>query len=424
MVNQHGPMVFLAYAPENQDAVEALARRLYGDARLSIWFGPWHKIPGLPFQEQMEQALLSAQVCAIFIGGGAEQITGWQNEQMRVAIQTRLKTVPGYRILPVLLPGVSQADRGDLPPFLGRYEMIDFPSLDDEYAFKRLLAGILGIPPIQVEGYLELALRGVQLEPPRGGFEHGHALVIGVASYPQVSRLPESVLNDARALCKQLTDPAMCGYQLMNVASLIDEAATAAAIRAALFDLSRRTGPDDTAVVLFSGHGMRETHGDDPRSYILPYDTDLADLSGTAISGDEMTNLIHAIGAGRLLVLLDCCHSAGVGQPKGMLDISPGLSDTYYERLRQGVGRVVIASSRADEFSWTLPGMTNSLFTHYLLEALRGEAPTLGDGYVRVFDLFRHVADRVPARATQHPVLKVSAMEQDFVIALAPMARH
>jgi hypothetical protein len=62
--------------------------------------------------------------------------------------------------------------------------------------------------------------------------------------------------------------------------------------------------------------------------------------------------------------------------------------------------------------------MRNSLFTHYLLEALRGQGKTLGDGYVRVFDVFRHVADRVPTRAEQHPIFKATAMEEDFPIAL------
>ena len=62
--------------------------------------------------------------------------------------------------------------------------------------------------------------------------------------------------------------------------------------------------------------------------------------------------------------------------------------------------------------------MKNSLFTHYLLEALRGQGRTLGDGYVRVFDLFRYVADHVPAKANQHPIFKTTAMEEDFPVAL------
>ena len=139
-----------------------------------------------------------------------------------------------------------------------------------------------------------------------------------------------------------------------------------------------------------------------------------------AISGDEMTKMLRQVQAGCLLVLFDSCHSGGAGDPKGHLpQTRPGLSEDYYQALAQGVGRVVIASSRPDELSWALQGMKNSLFTHYLLEALRGQGRTLGDGYVRVFDLFRHVANRVPARADQHPIFKATAMEEDFPIALA-----
>ncbi len=55
---------------------------------------------------------------------------------------------------------------------------------------------------------------------------------------------------------------------------------------------------------------------------------------------------------------------------------------------------------------------------HYLLQALRGQCHTLGDGYVRVFDVFRYVADHVPTLASQHPIFKATAMEEDFAIAL------
>jgi hypothetical protein len=54
----HNPHhVFPSYGEENRGFVEVLARRLQGDVRLSFWFGPWHSLPGKPFQEQMEEAL-------------------------------------------------------------------------------------------------------------------------------------------------------------------------------------------------------------------------------------------------------------------------------------------------------------------------------------------------------------------------------
>lgn len=436
---QQANHVFLSYSQENRDFVEALALRLRNDARLSFWFAPWHSIPGEPLQEQIEEALEDAQACAIFIGG-EEKLKGWQNEEMRVAIQTRVEDDSSYRIIPVFVLGATRPKKRELPRFLRRYFRpgleIEFRRLDDDRAFKRLLAGILRLPPIEVEGYLQASMqKGQLLPPPSGGFEQGHALVIGIANYPKVRPLPETVLNDARDLRTLLTDKDICGYPSAHVVQLLDGQATANGIRTALTDLAARTTPDDTVVIFFSGHGAYNPSGGDSGQYIIPYDCDAKDLPGTAITGDEMTGRLRKIKAGRLLVLFDCCHSGGAGDPKGLMQqMKSGLSEEYYQALAQGKGRIVIASSRPDELSWALPGMQNSLFTHYLLEAWRGKGPTLGDGYVRAFDLFRYLADHVTEQlanyvaqypthpvlkqATQHPIFKAT-MEADFPIAFA-----
>jgi hypothetical protein len=81
---------------------------------------------------------------------------------------------------------------------------------------------------------------------------------------------------------------------------------------------------------------------------------------------------------------------------------------------------VVIASSGAEEYSYVFPGMQNSLFTHYLLEALRGQGPQRGDGLIRVFDLFDHISENVPNRQPrQHPLFKTSDLHHNFAVALS-----
>ena len=60
-----------------------------------------------------------------------------------------------------------------------------------------------------------------------------------------------------------------------------------------------------------------------------------------------------------------------------------GLDLKTYGVLAEGKGRVLLASSRANEVSLILPGKKNSLFTHYLLDALKGAAgprATAGSG--------------------------------------------
>jgi hypothetical protein len=136
---------------------------------------------------------------------------------------------------------------------------------------------------------------------------------------------------------------------------------------------------------------------------------------------------LAAIPAKRLVVLLDACHAAGAAHLKtgnASATFKSGLDDKTYEALGRGAGRVVIASSRGDEVSCVLPGMKNSLFTAYLLEALGGAAASEDEDFVRVLDVFHHVSENVPVRATQHPVLKAQDVENNFAIALSPRSKR
>src|SRR5947199_10867495 len=76
-------------------------------------------------------------------------------------------------------------------------------------------------------------------------FTHGRALVVGVANYPKVRKLPETVLNDARDVAALLRSPDLCGYPTGNVDTLLDGQATADDIRVGFRRLAQVAGPDD-----------------------------------------------------------------------------------------------------------------------------------------------------------------------------------
>ena len=256
-----------------------------------------------------------------------------------------------------------------------------------------------------------------------GGFATGHAIVIGVANYRNVLGLPEAVLNDARDVASVLKSNAYCGYEPSNVHLLLDGDATLERIRRALATVATTSGPDDTIVIFFSGHGARLGNPVDPESALLPVECDGQTLGATSLPEAEFSSALRGFSAKRLLVLIDACHSGGAGsfkaQRAGELRAF-GYSEKSLGRLAQGIGRVLIASSRASEVSWVLPNARNSVFTSHLLEALRGQARTSGDGVIRVFEIFNHVAEMVkregPGR--QHPVFKASDLEDNFPVAL------
>lgn len=254
------------------------------------------------------------------------------------------------------------------------------------------------------------------------GMDNAHALVIGIANYQHISALPATVLNDAQEVYNLLIDPSMCGYQPEHVTLLRDQDATQAAIRQALASLSARANSDSTVFFYISSHGGRVESGPAAGEYLLPVDTDYSSsesVARTAIAGAEFTEALRAIPARKVLVAFDCCHSGGIGQPKDALApaIKAGFSDSYYEQLKTGKGRVILASSRDDEYSWVLPGAPNSLFTQQLLAGLRGGIAS-EDGLIRIFEIFEYIQPRITAaQQNQHPIFK-GELEENFPVAL------
>ena len=235
-------------------------------------------------------------------------------------------------------------------------------------------------------------------------FTQGYAVVIGVGA-----DLPVTV-TDADAIADLLQDPARCAYPPEHVKSLIAGQARREHVFSALDWLAQTAGPEATAVVYFSGHGM-ET----PNYYLMPFGYDVTDLTGTAIAGEEFTACLRAIQAKKLLVVLDCCHAGGQAEAKGQVK-SP-LPPSVIEQLGSSSGRVVLASSRKDEVSWT--GQPYSVFTAALLEGLAGYGAFEQDGYARVLDLTLWAGRKVPERTgdKQHPIVKVSNLADNFAVA-------
>lgn len=249
-------------------------------------------------------------------------------------------------------------------------------------------------------------------------FEAGYALTIGIGAYKHLSHLTKSP-TDAQDIADLLVQ--QCGYPPAQVAALTDAQATKAAINAKLEWLARRATQDDTVVIFFSGHGAQRLGGFDPGEYLCPVEADSYNLRASAISSEEFSTALHALKARKVVVFFDACHSGGVGDIKeAEYQMRAGLSPQQYERLAAGEGRVIVASCKPDEVSWELKDMRNGLFTHYLLEGLRGAAADAA-GEVSIIDLYQYAAKKVKAHGqklgvTQTPWIK--AATADFVVAI------
>jgi hypothetical protein len=261
----------------------------------------------------------------------------------------------------------------------------------------------------------------------KNSFNGGRALLIGIGqAYPGRLQLPALVRADAEGLASILTNQDLCGYPAENVQLLLDEAATRDRILDGLHTLARSAAPSDTVVIFFSGHGGHWSDGGEAKTYLCPVDYDGNDSEGTGIEADELSSLINAIPAGRVVIILDACHSDGAVHLKTnveQLKVPFGFRAPALDKLAAGAGRVVISSCRENETSITYSAKGHSLFTYFLLEGLRGNAPgnARNDGLVRVFDVFEYVSLQVPNNPVrghiQHPVIKMHA-EDNFPLAL------
>jgi Caspase domain len=263
-------------------------------------------------------------------------------------------------------------------------------------------------------------------------FNQGYALLVGVGQCTDATLSLPVTVQDMQALRQILVNPALCAYpdNDQHIQLLHDQSATKAGILDSLTQLRDRVAadPEATVIVYYSGHGWLEQSTD--CYYLIPHDFDRYEWRDTALSASDFNQALQNIKAKRLLVILDCCHAAGIGTakdviaplqlPKGVVPIADpkGVLDA----LSQGEGRVVFTSCRGDEQSWIRQDNTLSVYTHHLIEALQGAASQAGATEVTVFDLANHLGQAVPATATvmgkqQNPRVEMRDTER-FAIAL------
>lgn len=242
-------------------------------------------------------------------------------------------------------------------------------------------------------------------------FISGHALIIGVGG----ADIPNTV-DDAKGLADILIDPDRCAYPPDQVQLLTSQSANRNGILGALDKLAQTSDENSTIIIYFSGHGCRAISSIGEAYFLIPYGYDISRLKQTAISGCEFSAKLRALKAKKFLLLLDCCHAGGVDEAKELEIAKAPVPPEALEMLNEGSGRVIIASSQADELSYA--GKPYSAFTLALIESLCGLGVAKKDGYVRAADLAMHAREVVPGRTSnkQHPILHFEQAD-NFAIA-------
>ena len=216
------------------------------------------------------------------------------------------------------------------------------------------------------------------------------ALLVGASTFPEdPHNLPalKGPPHDVRMLEDALTHPQVGLHQRGNVTSLLNY--TRAEILDRVEGFFADAGKDDQLILYYSGHGRQDGRGN---LYLAARDTRTDRLISSAISDETINAMIDGSAAGRVVLVLDCCHS---GSFKG-LDLPETL---------KGTGRFLLTSCRSRELAVDAgEGDGPSAFTKCLVEALlSGEVDSNRDGFVSLNEVYDYVLPRLKAASKQIP---------------------
>ncbi|MGZ9166362.1 MAG: caspase, EACC1-associated type [Anaerolineales bacterium] len=239
-----------------------------------------------------------------------------------------------------------------------------------------------------------------------------YALIIGNTEYtdPGLAQLTAPG-KDAADFGQVLDSPQIAAFD--DVTTLINEQASKVSEAIDYFFSVKK--PDDLLVLYFSGHGVRDEYGS---LYLAVKNTNRARLRSTAIKSDFIREAMDQSRSRRQILILDCCNSGAFAQgTKAELGGSVGTA-TAFEGT--GYGRVVLTASDSTQFAWegdkVIGETDNSLFTHFLVKGLEGDADRDGDGKITIDELYDYAYEQIVTVTPKQTPGKWSYKQQGEII--------
>lgn len=234
------------------------------------------------------------------------------------------------------------------------------------------------------------------------------ALLVGIDHYDDKLNYPQLdvCMNDIKATRDQL----IAGGVDPDRIHLLTEDATGRPTRAriltALQTIANAADEKDLLFFYFSGHG--DEHGGE--SYLITCDSHKSVLADTAVPITRVKEIMEQASAQAKVIVLDACHVGARLGKKGV----PAMSTEFLRRVfEEAEGLAILSSCKQEEFSYPWPERELSVFTHFLLEALEGQADRDRKGFVTVQDVHRHVTNGVKLWASKNNVSQTPTLKYE-----------
>jgi len=232
-----------------------------------------------------------------------------------------------------------------------------------------------------------------------------YVLSIGINDYLKDRKLNVAV-KDAEGIAKVFNSKSKATYRDVKTKLLINQDATKQGILDGFNWLQKNMQAQDVAVIFYAGHGLNKKGN----FFLCPIDTNFTNPEKTAIADDEIKKRLTEM-PGRILVMLDACHSGATGVRVDRL--ARDLSD-------DDCGVVVMCAATGREEAGEDKMLGHGYFAHAVIQGLSDKMNTSKkDGQVYLHHLDSYVYEKVVelSRDEQHPVVGRPTSVRTFALA-------
>ena len=251
-----------------------------------------------------------------------------------------------------------------------------------------------------------------------------HALLIGVSRFddPKLAKL-NSPQSDVEAFANVLRDPSRGAFESVTV-SVDQDLLT---IRDQLSVLLDGRSADDMVLFYYSGHGIVAKG---QRLYLATGQSSFDKPQPRSLATSEIRDMMEQSRAGRLVVILDCCHSGVFAE--GAKGAAATVTDETFGSGDGAEGQYVLTASDGLQFAYdgagvlkeAKPGPALSRFTSWLVDGLaKGDAAPF-DEQITLDSLYQYLCRRARAEGnSMTPQRFVKRGSGELVIAKNPSAK-
>ncbi len=219
-------------------------------------------------------------------------------------------------------------------------------------------------------------------------------VLVGVSRYTAMPSLKYTD-DDAFKLHSFYKSPAGGALPDEQIKILVDEDANKDNITKTLKEITSKANKQDMVMFFFSGHGISGA--------FLPSDYD---GRMQIVSHKEILDIMESSKAKSKVVIADACHSGSFTE-KGE-SYEAALNHLYSAFNNSRGGTLLLLSSKAEETSIESNGLRQGVFSHFLIEGLKGKANMDNDDIITVEEAFEYIYTNVRqfTNNRQSPVIR------------------